>query len=166
MSLSAAAIVAGSEAQVFEMLGNELDRLLPSRVDRHFLVELRKIPVGLRAMAATYELDVSLALDDLGWHFGNWHDHELARETILGLKELEAHEFAEIFSTAYDHAKAFWTELGAEEWMDWYHESDLDRRLGPLNQRAWALWNANSSGLFTYWVKYAKKYPAKLGALE
>jgi hypothetical protein len=32
-------------------------------------------------MAATYELDVSLTLDDLGWHFGNWPDPALSEKT-------------------------------------------------------------------------------------
>jgi hypothetical protein len=58
---------------------------------REFLVELRRLPPGLRAMAATYELDVSLTMDDLGWHFGNWHSTELAQGTAHGqLKQLIA----------------------------------------------------------------------------
>jgi len=34
------------------------------------LARMRALPPGLRAMIAIYELDVSMALDDLGWHFG------------------------------------------------------------------------------------------------
>lgn len=164
--LNASAITSSSDEQLFALLGDELGRQLPTRNDPRFLGELRKLPVGLRAMAATYELDVSLALDDLGWHFGNWHDEELARETLLGLKELEANEFAEIFAKAFEHAKSYWHLLGAENWTDWYFESELDKRLAPLNQRAWALWNSLPQGLFTYWVRYARKYPIKVGATE
>lgn len=90
MSISAHEIATGSNEQVMELLGKELESRLPSRNDPEFLIELRKLPPGLRAMAATYELDVSLCMDDLGWHFGNWHDQELAEETAGGLEELGA----------------------------------------------------------------------------
>jgi hypothetical protein len=48
---------------------------------------MRALPPGLRAMTAIYQLDVSMALDDLGWHFGNWPDRALREETLQGLKE-------------------------------------------------------------------------------
>ena len=34
--------------------------------------EIQRLPVGLRAMAATHHLDISLTLDDIGWHFLNF----------------------------------------------------------------------------------------------
>jgi hypothetical protein len=37
-----------------------------------------------------------MALDDLGWHFYNFHSRELAEETYRGLRELGADEAAEI----------------------------------------------------------------------
>jgi hypothetical protein len=163
-SLSAHALTAGSEDEVFDLLSAQLSTRLPSRDSPEFLLELRKLPRGLRAMAATYELDVSLALDDLGWHFGNWHDIELASETLRGLRELGADEFAEIFESAFQHAQRFWSELGSDTWMDWYHGSELEAAVMPLNDRAWKLWNDCSKGLFTYWVEYARKAPEKVGA--
>jgi hypothetical protein len=69
-----------------------------------FLQKTRTIPVGLRAMAATFELDVSMTLDDLGWHFGNWAHRGYCDETLRGLRELEAPEYAEMFSKAYELA--------------------------------------------------------------
>lgn len=62
-------------------------------------------------MAATYELDVSITLDDLAWHFLNWYDHDLAQETSRGLHELEAAEPAVLFDEAY--------RLVAERWEEW-----------------------------------------------
>jgi len=162
--LSAHALTTGSDDEVFDLLSAELNTRLPVRDSADFLAELRKLPRGLRAMAATYELDVSLALDDLGWHFGNWHDGELATETLEGLRELGADEFAELFESAFQHAQRFWLELGSENWMEWYHGSELEAAVMPLNDRAWKLWNDCPKGLFTYWVEYARKAPERVGA--
>lgn len=76
---------------LFGLLGAELERRLSAgrTPTDEFVDALVSMPVGLRAMAATYELDVSLTLDDLGWHFGNWHHEGLARQTLFGLRELE-----------------------------------------------------------------------------
>ena len=58
-------------------------------------------------MAAMYQLDVSLALDDLGWHFANWHHQAYSEETIWALQELETAEAAEIFAAAYVAAQPY-----------------------------------------------------------
>lgn len=109
-----------------------------------------------------YELDVSLSLDDLGWHFGNWHNHDLAKETALGLEELGACEMARIFREAYALALPYWSELSAEQWTDWYIDSPLYQALAPLNKQAWAIQNQSSGGLLELWVPYARRYPEKL----
>jgi len=98
---------AESDDELFNLLGAELTRRLPNgrRPTDEFVHELHALPPGLRAMAATYELDVSLALDDFGWHFGNWHHVGLAEETLAGLRELGAARMAEIFSAAFVRAK-------------------------------------------------------------
>ena len=162
--ITAHAIAAGSNEAVFELLGKELEKRLPDRDDPEFVVELQKLPPGLRAMAATYELDVSLTLDDLGWHFGNWHNEELAKETAIGLEELGAVELARLFREAYGHAQKYWSELGSEKWMDWYHGSKLEEAVMPLNQAAWSLLKDRWNGIFSYWVEYAKRHPEKVGA--
>ena len=77
-----------SDEALFKLLGGELKRLLsPYTSDdlEPFVKAVEQLPIGLRSMAATYELDVSMALDDLGWHFANWHHQGLAVETLAGL---------------------------------------------------------------------------------
>src|SRR5262249_7588689 len=54
-----------------------------------YVARIRACPVGLRAMAAVHPLDVSMTLDDLGWHFANWHYRPHCEETLRGLRELE-----------------------------------------------------------------------------
>ena len=66
-ALTKEAISSSSDKELFALLGQELEaRISSKRGSPEFLAEIRKLPVGLRAMAATYELDVSLSLDDLG----------------------------------------------------------------------------------------------------
>ena len=160
--MNAGSFATGTDEEVLDLIVSELDRL-PARDDPGFVPELRKLPVGLRAMAATYDLDVSLSLDDLGWHFGNWHDVELAEETAAGLEELGANELAAIFREALGHARRFWDYLGAEQWADWYPGSRLEEAVTPLNAKAWALHEALGNGILSYWVQYARSNPGKLG---
>jgi hypothetical protein len=110
-------------------------------------------------MAATYELDVSLALDDLGWHFGNWHHLGLSEETLAGLRELGASPMADVFGQAFGIAREYWDQLGSEDWSDWYHGSPLEKRLGALNDEAWRIWHETENGLFAYWIAYARQFP-------
>jgi hypothetical protein len=156
-------LASGSDDEVFELLGRELEnRISSARGSPEFVAEIKELPAGLRAMAATYELDVSLALDDLGWHFGNWHSVDLAEETAAGLRELGAQELAELFGAAFDVAQDYWMELGAENWMDWYHGSALEKAVEPLSKRAWAILKERKNGIFSYWVDYARKHPERV----
>jgi hypothetical protein len=158
-------IASGSDDEVFSLLGGELEnRITSPRGSPEFIAEIKELPQGLRAMAATYELDVSLALDDLGWHFGNWHSMELAEETATGLEELEAHELAEVFRAAFKLAQGYWIELGSENWMDWYHGSPFEEAVAPLNEKAWALLDGQKNRIFKHWVEYARKHPDRVGA--
>jgi hypothetical protein len=96
------------------LLSEELQTRLPDGQDRDldlFLKRIRLLPVGLRAMAATYEFDVSLTLDDLGWHFCNWCHRPYCEETLWALRELEAFEYAEAFAQAYEMAQPYWCQI-------------------------------------------------------
>jgi hypothetical protein len=154
-----------SDEDLFELLAEELERRLPNGrgANDAFVADLCALPVGLRSMAATYELDVSLSLDDLGWHFGNWHHLGLAEQTAVGLEELGAIELAGIFREAMNIAQQFWIELGSSEWSSWYSESELEKAMAPINEKAWAVLEAKPNGIFSYWVSYARQFPERLG---
>ena len=125
------------------------------------------MPVGLRAMAATFELDVSMALDDLGWHFGNWAHRGYCDETLRGLRELEAVEYAEMFAKGYELAQANWSKLrdfAPGEFKKWYNESEFEKATEPLSKRWWNL-QKSDGGIFGHWTKYARKYPHKVTKL-
>jgi hypothetical protein len=167
MALTIENIASSSDEELFALLGKELEhRISAPRDSPQFLEQIRALPIGLRAMAATYELDVSLALDDLGWHFGNWHSMELAEETARGLDELEAGELAELFRQAFEIAKKYWNELGSDCWMGWYHGSDFETLTEPLTEKAWSILAGKKKGIFHYWVGYARHHPERIGAVR
>jgi len=164
-TLTLHAISVSSDDELFKLLGQELERRTSARRDSpEFLAEIRKLPAGLRAMAATYELDVSLTMDDLGWHFGNWHSEELAEETARGLEVLGAHELARLFREAFRLALEYWSELGAKSWSQWYPGSPLETAVEPLNEQAWKFLDKHKNGIFHYWVDYSRKHPDGVGA--
>ncbi len=121
-------------------------------------------------MAAIHSLDVSMALDDLGWHFFNERHRGLCEETRLGLRELEAIEAADIFEAACAIVFPQWDEIvalslqDADEFVKWYGESGLEGKLHPLNLRLWAICEARKLGLLGYWLDYARKYPERVVA--
>ncbi len=160
-----------SDDELYKLIAVELERRLKavSRRDFEGTVRcIRVLPAGLRAMAASYELDVSVTLDDLGWHFANWHHRDYCDETLAGLKELEAGEVAELFERAYATVLPYWDKVTSllakdfDKFSKWYSRSQLEKDLMPLNQRMWAIHRELPKGLFSYWLGYARKYPSKL----
>jgi hypothetical protein len=156
-------ISTSSDDELFKLLAKELEkRISVGRESPEFVAEIQKLPIGLRSMAATYELDVSLVMDDLGWHFGNWHNTALADETIRGLDELRATGLAIIFKEAFQIAFRYWDKLAAKDWSKWYHGSLLEKEIEPLNERARKILDGKKNGVFEYWVNYARKYPERI----
>jgi len=164
--LTLKSLASSSDDELFVLLGKELGRRVPAPRDSpEFLHQIQQLPVGLRAMAATYELDVSLALDDLGWHFGNWHDEALAEETAHGLEVLGASELARIFREALRLALGYWSELGGKNWTQWYAGSPLEQAAQPWNDLAWKFLDQYQNGIFHFWVDYARNHPNGVGVI-
>lgn len=72
----------------------------PYATDGRFAASIALLPPGLRAMAATHWLDISLTLDSITWHFGNFGESQLVVQTEFGLHELGLHELAMCFVEA------------------------------------------------------------------
>jgi hypothetical protein len=156
---------AKSDDKLLQLLLGALTEALPPTVGQsndEYVARMQRLPAGLHAMAATYELDVSMASDDLGWHFGNWHHEGLAKEALWGLRELEATEAAEVFESAHNLALQYWENLGSEGWQDWYVLSPLDKAMDPLNVRMWAICKRHEMGLMGYWIAYARRHPERV----
>jgi hypothetical protein len=164
-----------ADSKLLDMLLAQLTESLPPSTyedPEQLVAAMQRLPVGLRAMASTYQLDVSMALDDLGWHFANWFDEGYAEETSRGLKELGADEIAAVFDQAREILNKHLDEFDAalnddvKDFVDWYPTSAMHHELKPLNERLWAILQTEhpgeEPGLFRYWVAYARKYPERV----
>jgi hypothetical protein len=182
MALSEAEIAeCTDDAELFELLGLELTELFPdgegdtdAELDA-FVARLATLPVGLRAMASIYQLDISLAQDDLGWHFANWHHKGYCDETLRGLRELEAQEAADIFEAAYRHAQKHWDKIGElvardlDAFAAWYPDSTFEEATMPLTRQLWEMYGEGSgreNGLLDLWVPYARKWPGRVAGVS
>ncbi|MBK9374098.1 MAG: hypothetical protein IPN03_10320 [Holophagales bacterium] len=165
---------ARSDTKLAKLLSAELCRLLgpgsPSDGEYDaFVLKLRSLPPGLHAMAATYELDVSMALDDLGWHFSNWHHVGFAHETLRGLQELGSPEEAALFQQALHIALAHWDFIGSPTFRDAYLNSPLEKALDPINDRLWVCFGYHGNGgvaLVERWVPYARRHPDRVSVIN
>src|SRR5579863_5209873 len=92
---------AGVKMQLEELLTASVNSLGdPYSSDGSFAATIAPLPPGLRAMAATHWLDISLTLDSITRHFGNFGEPQLVAETEAGLRELGLHELASCFAEA------------------------------------------------------------------
>ncbi len=119
-------------------------------------------------MAATHCLDVSMTLDDLGWHFGNHRDLKLYEETRNGLRELGLSEMAELFEEAYSIMAPHWSEmikLSADEWISWYSDSGVKKQIEPLDRSFSSLMDKlPHRSILDQWVAYTRRFPERVVA--
>ena len=154
-------------------LKSEIEAILSARAlgnpysdDGSFAANLATLPPGLRAMAATHWLDISLTLDSITWHFGNFGEPHLVAETEAGLHELGLHELA----LCFQEAKELMLPLLAERTEADGDPDELVKRKGlggiadELNRRAWALddLGAGKSVIYEAWAKYARQHPERV----
>lgn len=117
-------------------------------------------------MAATHWLDLSLTLDSITWHFGNFGEPGLVEQTEEGLTELGLPDLASCFR----EAKELMVPLLAgrkEEDGDPYEilESRDLRQVGrAIDRRAWDLENLGPkrSVIYDAWVRYAREHPERV----
>jgi hypothetical protein len=156
-----------------EALINDLLQLLTARVtgnpysdDGSFARNISQLAPGLKAMAATHWLDLSLTLDSLTWHFGNFGETELVKETEAGLRELGLHELAECFAEAHDLMApllAKRTEADGDPY-EILERAGLRKRGDEIDRRAWAADGRKRGGSAIYkgWIRYARRYPERV----
>jgi hypothetical protein len=151
----------------------EIQATLTSRVqgnpyssDGTFAENLSSLPHGLRAMAATHWLDVSLTLDSITWHFGNFGEPGLVAETEEGLTELGLHELRVCFTAAKELMQpllAGRTEADGDPYEILEREG-LRAAGRALDRRAWDLDNLGPrrSVIYQAWVRYAREHPERV----
>lgn len=135
-------------------------------------------------MAATYDLDVSLALDDLAWHFVNHPGLWENEETLWALGELGQPEAVLIFGQALEFMRPRLSALVAKtkEWNeradthteshgrpmmnarflhDWLKEVGIDAHMDTLTRDFWALVKPEPMAVLSWWLKYARRNPER-----
>ena len=161
---------AKEDEELFQRLSSALTERFPPELQEDgdkLYAALLAAPRGLRAMAGIYDLDVSMSLDDLAWHFGNHNDERFLQETVTSLRELEANEAAALFAAAWDIVRPYLAEIrdrdcNAEDFHDYFDRTGIQSRIDPLNEDMWAICNAcGELGLMQYWLTYVRKYPER-----
>ena len=156
-----------------EGLMRELRKLLTARAvgtpygtDSTLAANIAQLPPGLRAMAATHWLDISLTLDSITWHFGNFGEPQLVAETEAGLRELGLHELASCFMEAKElmvPLLANRTELDGDPY-EILEQTGLRTRGDELDQRAWELCDlgTKSSAIYEAWIRHTREHPERV----
>ena len=156
-----------------EALLKEIFALLSARVtadayssDGSFAAQIATLPPGLRAMAATHWLDISLTLDSITWHFGNFGEPNLVRLTDEGLVELGLDDLVACFREARDlmlPLLAGRTESDGDLY-EVLEKHGLREVAEDINRRAWAIdgISKKESVIYQAWVAYARQHPARV----
>ncbi len=163
---------AADDEVLFKLLTGELDRLMPPEVQGDpgaLRAAIAKAPRGMRAMAAVHPLDVSMALDDLAWHFGNHPDLGDALVTLEGLRELGLDDAVEWFGQVIEIVKPYLHKYGPPKWRfwesfpDWLERTGIQKKCDPLNHRWWRKYShvKGGKGLMDAWAPYARRFPER-----
>ncbi len=151
----------------------EIQRRLTARAsgdpyggDGAFAANIANLAPGLKAMAATHWLDISLALDSITWHFGNFGEPGLVAATEAGLRELGLHELAVCFAEARDlmiPLLSHCTEADGNPY-DILNQSGLQERGKELDDRAEAIADLarDESLIYEAWIRYARQHPERV----
>jgi hypothetical protein len=156
-----------------EGLIKDLFQLLTARVSGNpysdegsFAHNISSLPPGLKAMAATHWLDISLTLDSITWHFGNFGEPGLVAETEAGLRELGLLELAQCFVQARDLmlpllAKRTEADGDPYEILD---RAGLRGKGDEIDRRAWAAdgRGPGESAIYKSWIRYTRQYPERV----
>jgi hypothetical protein len=135
----------------------------PYDEDGAYVAVIRALPIGLRAMAATHWLDVSLTVDDIGWHFLNFGEEGLVRETTLGLRELSLPEFEAAFVAASELICPIRTEVTDDNFYEYLDSHNLDSKIQELGERidesASRYPQMTGSAIYGAWITYTRAHP-------
>jgi hypothetical protein len=150
-------------SRAFDLLKTRL-RANPYGWDGAFAQEIRSLRAGLRAMAATHHLDVSLTMDDIGWHFLNFGHPTHVEETESGLRELGLVEVAAMFHEAYQLVQPHLDEIRVPG-GDYYavmERSGAMKRIDELTDQARVA--IGEQGIYRHWAAYARQHPENVFA--
>jgi hypothetical protein len=153
--------------EIFSLLGRSVSSVAdPYSDDGSYAAAIGSLPTGLRAMAATHHLDISLTVDDIGWHFLNFGEPGLVRETEAGLRELGLDEIADYFVEAQTIVNPLKSEIkAAKDYYECLESRGLMDRINELTDKASATQpKLSDSPIYAAWAKYARVHPENVFA--
>ncbi len=120
-------------------------------------------------MATTHWLDISLTLESLTWHFGNFGERQLIAETAAGLSELCLHELASCFVEVKElmlPLLAQRTEADGDPY-EILEQAGFRPPADELDERASTLGNLGSgkSAIYEAWIRYTRQHPERVFGL-
>ena len=115
-------------------------------------------------MGATHWLDISLTLDSMTWHFGNFGEPGLVAVTEAGLTELGLDELASCFREAKELMVPLLSQKteadgDSDEILE---QRGLDWEATKINRRVWELRRLRPKGgslIYDAWIRYARLHP-------
>jgi phage tail protein X len=154
---------------LFALLSERMDSA-PSfyGADSKFAAVIGPLPIGLRAMAATHWLDVSMTLDSICWHFRNFGEPVLVALTEAGLRELGLAELADVFREAGAVMMPLATS-GAANWDEAIEKAGVEKDVDVLDRRGWDAYGESTKkddigSIYGAWVRYAREKPGQVFA--
>ena len=151
--------------QIFETLTARV-RADPYAWDGVYAKQIRELPPGLRAMAATHDLVVSLSKADFAWHFRHCGEPNHVQETSRGLRELGLAELAQLFCEAYEVVLPYLPEIRRHsDSMECLLRQEHSDRLKVLTREAVRLIatggeQVSGSAVYAAWIRYARAHPS------
>ena len=153
--------------EIFSVLSKSVSTIAdPYSEDGSYAAAVASLPTGLRAMAATHHLDISLTMDDIGWHFLNFGEPGLVRETEAGLRELGLDEIAGYFVEAHTIVNPLKSEIKeAKDYYECLERRGVMDRINELTDKASATQpKLSGSAIYAAWTKYARVHPENVFA--
>lgn len=162
-------MLALSDEELLKEIFSELSKSVSSVADPYsddgsYAAALASLPAGLRAMAATHHLDVSLTMDDIGWHSLNFGEPGFVRETEAGLRELGLDEIAGYFLETHAIVNPLKREIKeAEDFYACLENRGLLTRIQELTAKASETQpTVSDSPIYAAWIKYARAHPERV----
>ena len=157
--------------RIFVILADRLNAD-PHAWDGAYAMQIRELPRGLRAIAATHDLVICLSQGDFCSYFRHCGEPNHVQETESGLRELELAEFAELFREAYEivlpHLREIRTRgddvgsLPSKECLDRIEE--LTREAVKMNAAGGE--QRSGSAIYAAWIRYARKHHQRVFPAE
>jgi len=156
------------DAALFKLLADEASALLPPELQdgrKAYFGLLPSLAPGIRAFNGIWDLDVSMSMDDIAWHFTNHFEEEHIQETLWSLAEVGAEEVHAIFSEALSIVRPHLGDLrsrsiSAAKRHEWLDTSGIQAACKPLNKRLWEICEeAGNFRLLSFAIGHARKHP-------